>query len=49
MSIEYISPGGLHNLPACSQVVCHQRTVYVGGQNAVDTSGQLVREGNIRH
>jgi enamine deaminase RidA (YjgF/YER057c/UK114 family) len=36
--------------PAYSQVVVVKgdvRTVYVGGQNAVDSSGQIVGEGNI--
>jgi enamine deaminase RidA (YjgF/YER057c/UK114 family) len=50
MSIEYISPEGLHNNPAFSQVVVTKgqvRTVYVGGQNAVDSSGNIVGKGDI--
>jgi enamine deaminase RidA (YjgF/YER057c/UK114 family) len=50
MNLEYLSPDGLHQNPAYSQVVVVKgdvRTVYVGGQNAVDSSGQIVGEGNI--
>ncbi|MGD8968621.1 MAG: RidA family protein [Anaerolineae bacterium] len=50
MSIEYLSPDGLHENPAFSQVVVTQGkvlTVYVGGQNAVNSSGEIVGEGDI--
>lgn len=50
MSVEYSSPDGLHKNPAFSQVVVTQgqgRTVYVGGQNAVDASGEIVGKGDI--
>ena len=50
-SIQYLNPDGLHKNPAFSQVVVTQgnvRTVYVGGQNAVDASGAIVGNGDIR-
>ncbi|MCU7918581.1 MAG: RidA family protein [Candidatus Thiodiazotropha sp. (ex Epidulcina cf. delphinae)] len=50
MSIEYLSPDGLHKNPAFSQVVVTQGkvlTVYVGGQNAVNSSGEIVGKGDI--
>ncbi len=50
MSIEYVSPDGLHKDPAFSQVVISQgnvHTVYVGGQNAVNPAGEIVGKGDI--
>jgi enamine deaminase RidA (YjgF/YER057c/UK114 family) len=50
MSIEFLSPAGLHQNPAFSQAVAVSgavRTVYVGGQNAVDKDGQVVGKGNL--
>ena len=50
MNIEYLSPDGLHKNPAFSQVVVtHGKvlTVYVGGQNAVKSSGEIVGKGDI--
>lgn len=44
MSVEYLCPDGLHKNPAFSQVVVTQgkvRMVYIGGQNAVNSSGEL--------
>jgi enamine deaminase RidA (YjgF/YER057c/UK114 family) len=49
-TVSYLSPEGLHRNPAFSQVVVTRgqtRTVYVGGQNAVDASGIIVGEGDI--
>lgn len=48
--VEYLTPEGLHQNPAFSQVVVTQgdvRTVYVGGQNAVDASGTIVGKRDI--
>ncbi|MES2678239.1 MAG: RidA family protein [Bacteroidota bacterium] len=48
--IELISPQGLHKNPAYSQVAIVEgncRTIYVGGQNAVDENGKLVGKGDI--
>ncbi|RAK69903.1 RidA family protein [Hymenobacter edaphi] len=45
MSIQRLNPGGLFQSPAFSQAVVTRgpgRTIYVGGQNAVDAQGQLV-------
>jgi enamine deaminase RidA (YjgF/YER057c/UK114 family) len=50
MSVEYMSPDGLHKNPAFSQVVVARgqvRTVYVGGQNSVDSSGNVVGKDDI--
>jgi enamine deaminase RidA (YjgF/YER057c/UK114 family) len=50
MSVEYISPDGLHKNPAFSQVVAvpaNSRTIYFGGQNAVNSSGEIVGKGDI--
>lgn len=48
--IELLSPEGLHKNPAYSQVAIiegNHRTIYIGGQNAVDKDGNLVGKGNI--
>jgi enamine deaminase RidA (YjgF/YER057c/UK114 family) len=50
MTVEFITPDGLHRNPAFSQVVVTQansRTIYVGGQNSVDSSGKIVGKGDI--
>ncbi len=42
--VTYLSPPGLHNNPAFSQVVMVEgvhKTVYVGGQNAVNEHGDV--------
>ena len=49
--VEYLNPEGLHKNPAFSQVAVasgNVKTVYVGGQNAVDAAGQLVAKGDLR-
>lgn len=51
MSIEYLSPDGLHKNPAFSQVVTIEgnvRTVYVGGQNSVTSSGEVIGKSDMR-
>ena len=48
--VEHLNPDGLHTNPAFTQVVTVSgpaKTVYVGGQNAVTASGQVVGEGDI--
>ncbi len=48
---QHISPDGLHHNPAFSQVVSVSptaRTIYIGGQNAVDASGAIVGKGDLR-
>jgi len=49
-SVKHLNSEGLHKNPAYSQVVVTTgdvKTVYVGGQNAVDTSGGVVGKGDI--
>ncbi|WP_262250370.1 RidA family protein [Parapedobacter soli] len=48
--IQYISPDGLSKNPAFSQVVITQgngKTIYVGGQNAVNAKREIIGKGNI--
>jgi enamine deaminase RidA (YjgF/YER057c/UK114 family) len=50
MSVKYVNPDGLHKNPAFSHVVITQgnvRTIYVGGQNAVNPTGEIVGKGDI--
>ncbi len=49
-SVRYVDPEGLHKNPAFTNVVVVEgpvRTVYVGGQNAVDGSGNIVGKGDV--
>lgn len=49
--VEYINPETLHQNPAFTNVVTVSspvKTVYVGGQNAVDTSGAVVGKGDFK-
>jgi len=49
-SIQHLNPETLHHNPAFTQAVAVSgavKTVYVGGQNAVDTSGAIVGQGDI--
>ena len=48
--VQYLSPEGLYTNPAFSNVITvtgNVRTVYVGGQDAVDASGSIVGKGDI--
>ncbi len=48
--IEHISPDGLMKNPAFSQVVTTQgngKTIYIGGQDAVNSRGQIIGKGDI--
>jgi enamine deaminase RidA (YjgF/YER057c/UK114 family) len=50
-SVQHLNPDGLHKNPAFSQAVVasgNVMTVYVGGQNAVDASGNIVGKGDIK-
>jgi enamine deaminase RidA (YjgF/YER057c/UK114 family) len=50
-SVQYINPDGLHKNPAYSQAIVVSgaaKTVYVGGQNAVDASGAVIGKGDIK-
>ncbi|MCE7984433.1 MAG: RidA family protein [Caldilinea sp. CFX5] len=49
-TVQHLNPDGLHKNPAFSQVVAvggHVRTIYIGGQNAVDATGQIVGKGDM--
>ena len=49
--VQYLNPDTLHKSPAFTNVVIasgSRRTVYVGGQNAVDSSGAIIGKGDIR-
>jgi enamine deaminase RidA (YjgF/YER057c/UK114 family) len=49
-SIEFLNPDSLHKNPAYSQVVVTKgavRTVYIGGQNAVNEAGEVVGKGDM--
>ena len=49
--VQYINPDGLHKNPAFTQVVTVTgpvKTVYIGGQDAVDASGAIVGKGDLR-
>ena len=51
MSVVYINPDGLNKNPAFSNVIVvsgNAKTVYVGGQDAVDASGQIVGKGDLK-
>ena len=48
--VEHLNPEGVHKNPAYSQGVAVRgpaRTIYVGGQNAVDASGAIVGTGDL--
>lgn len=50
-SVEYLNPAGLHANPAFTNVVVvtgAAKTVYVGGQDAVDATGTIIGKGDIR-
>ena len=49
--VQYLSPDGLPKNPAYSNVIIVTgtvTTVYIGGQNAVNASGEIVGKGDIR-
>ena len=48
--IQYINPDGLFKNPAFSQIVTTQgsgKTIYIGGQNSVNTQREIVGKGDI--
>ena len=48
--VEHLNPPGLHVNPAFSQVVTvagPHKTVYVGGQNALNAQGEIVGRGDL--
>lgn len=49
-TIEYLSPDGLIKSPAFSQAITVSgagKTIYIGGQNAVNENGETIGAGNI--
>ena len=49
--VEYINPDTLNKNPAFTNVIVvtgQVRTVYVGGQDAVDVSGNIVGKGDLK-
>lgn len=49
-TVQYLNPEGLHQNPAFTQVVSVSgavKTVYVGGQNALDANGKVVGKGDL--
>ncbi|AFV25274.1 translation initiation inhibitor [Methanolobus psychrophilus R15] len=50
MSVEYINPAGLHRKPAFSQVAvvpANARTIYIGGHNSANLSGEIIGKGDM--
>jgi enamine deaminase RidA (YjgF/YER057c/UK114 family) len=49
--VEHLKPAGLANNPAFTNVIAVTgpvKTIYIGGQDAVDASGQIVGKGDMR-
>lgn len=49
-TVQHLNPEGLHQNPAFTQAVLvsgSTRTLYIGGQNAVNADGQIVGKGDI--
>ena len=49
--VEYINPDRLHKNPAFTQVISVSgpvKTIYVGGQDAVDAQGTIVGKGDLK-
>ncbi len=50
-SVEYLNPEGLHANPAFTNVIVVSgaaRTVYIGGQDAVDATGTIIGKSDIK-
>ena len=49
-AVRYINPDSLNNNPAFTNIVVVEekvRTVHIGGQNAINASGEIVGKGDI--
>jgi enamine deaminase RidA (YjgF/YER057c/UK114 family) len=49
-TVQHLNPEGMHRNPAFTQAVLvsgNARTLYIGGQNAVNAEGQIVGQGDI--
>jgi enamine deaminase RidA (YjgF/YER057c/UK114 family) len=50
-SVQHLQPAGLPNNPSFTNVIVVTgpvKTIYIGGQDAVDASGQIVGKGDIK-
>lgn len=50
-SVQHLNPDGLNKNPAFTNVIVvtgNVKTVYVGGQDAVDASGAIIGKGDIK-
>jgi enamine deaminase RidA (YjgF/YER057c/UK114 family) len=50
-SVQHVNPEGLHRNPAFTQAVVvsgRAKTIYIGGQNAVNAAGEIVGKGDIK-
>ena len=50
MNVKHVSPDGLHRNPAFSQVVVvpdNSDIIYIGGQNSVNSAGEIIGKGDI--
>lgn len=50
-NVQHLNPAGLHKNPAYTQAIVvsgNTTTIYVGGQNAVDSSGNIIGKGDLR-
>ncbi len=49
--VQHLNPDGLSKNPAFTNVIAvtgQVKTIYIGGQDAVDASGKIVGKGNIK-
>ncbi len=49
-TVTHLNPPEMHNNPAFTQAIIvegNARTIYIGGQNAVNAGGQIVGEGDL--
>lgn len=50
LTVTHLNPEGMHANPAYSQAITvsgNAKTVYIGGQNAVDADGRIVGAGDL--
>ena len=51
IQLQHINPDGLNKNPAFTNVITvtgPAKTIYIGGQDAIDSSGQIVGKGDIK-
>lgn len=50
-SVQHLNPDGLNKNPAFTNVIVvtgNAKTIYIGGQDAVDASGTIIGKGDIK-